>query len=103
MKIEDQLADILTKALGRVKFVEICPRVRVKKAWNEKRIKEENDGSDFPSMCMAGEHGITVVRKGEHPTLIHGALSASIAAPPTMTPCATQWHAEIHETNLCNH
>ena len=31
-KMKDQLADILTKALGRVKFMKLCARIRVKKA-----------------------------------------------------------------------
>ena len=44
----------------------------MKKAWDEKKIKEEKDGSDFPSMCMVGVHGTIMARKGEHPTCILG-------------------------------
>ena len=33
VKTEDQLADIVTKSLGRVKFVELSARIGVKKAW----------------------------------------------------------------------
>ena len=42
MKTEDQLADILIKTLRRVKFGELSERIEVKKAWDEKKIKEEN-------------------------------------------------------------
>ena len=38
VKIRDQLADILTKFLGRVKFVELCAIIGLKKAWDEKKI-----------------------------------------------------------------
>ena len=48
MKTDDQLTDILTKALGRVKFRKLSVRNRVKE-WDEKKIKEENVGSDFPT------------------------------------------------------
>ena len=47
VKTEDQLADILTKSLGRVKFVELSARIGVKKAWDLKKLKEENVGSEF--------------------------------------------------------
>ena len=47
MKTEDQLADILTKSLGRLKFVELSARIGVKKAWDMKKLKEENVGSEF--------------------------------------------------------
>ena len=56
MKTEDQSADVLNKALGRVKFVELCHQIRVKKALDEKKIKE-HVGSDFPSLGMSGMHG----------------------------------------------
>ena len=57
MNTEDQLADILTIALGKVKFLELYLKSRVKKAWDKKKIKEEDDGSDFPSICTAGTRG----------------------------------------------
>ena len=57
VKIEDQLVDILTKSFGRVKFGELSARIRVKKVWDEKKIKEENVGSDFPTWCMASARG----------------------------------------------
>ena len=47
VKTEDQLADILTKSLGRVKFVELSARIRVKKAWDMKKLKEETVGAEF--------------------------------------------------------
>ena len=49
MKTKDQLADVLMKALGRIKFVKLCKKIGVKKAWDEVRIKEEHEGSDSPS------------------------------------------------------
>ena len=49
VKTEDQLVDILTKSLGRVKFAELSERIGVKKPlcknWSEedmKKLKEEN-------------------------------------------------------------
>ena len=36
VNIEDQLADILTKSLGRLKFVELSAKIRVKKACDMK-------------------------------------------------------------------
>ena len=47
VKTEDQLADILTKSLGRVKFMELSSRIEVKKAWDMKKLKEENVGNEF--------------------------------------------------------
>ena len=47
MKTEDQLADILTKSLGRVKFVKLSAKIGVKKAWDMKKLKEENVGDEF--------------------------------------------------------
>ena len=35
LRTEDQLADILTKSLGRVKFLEMCERLGVVKVWME--------------------------------------------------------------------
>ena len=46
VKSEDQLADILTKSLGRVKFVELSARIGVKNAWDMKKVKEENAGDE---------------------------------------------------------
>ena len=91
MKIKDQLANILTKALGSVKFVELCVRNGVKKAWDEKKIKEENDGSDFPSQRMIGAHGTIVACKREHLARPCSAHSAGIVAPVEMVPSGTQW------------
>ena len=54
VKTKDQLADILTKALGRVKFVELSARIGVKKACDVNKIKEENVGGHFPPPCMSG-------------------------------------------------
>ena len=55
VKMEDQLADIHTE------FLKLCNKIRVKKAWDEQRIKEyvENDSSLF------GAGDVAVVR-GEH-------------------------------------
>ena len=47
VKAEDQLADILTKSLGRVKFVELSEKIGMKKAWDLKKLKEENVGDEF--------------------------------------------------------
>ena len=47
VKTEDQLADILTKSLGRVKFVELSAKIGVKKPWDMKKLKEENVGVEF--------------------------------------------------------
>ena len=48
VKVEDQLAGILSKALGRVKFGELSARIGIKKAWDKKKIKEENVEVIFP-------------------------------------------------------
>ena len=53
MKIEDQLVDILTIAMGTVKFLELCSQIGVNKAWDEEKI-EENVASDFLSRNLAG-------------------------------------------------
>ena len=47
MKTEDQLADTLTKSLERVKFMELGAIIGVKKAWDMKKLKEENVGDEF--------------------------------------------------------
>ena len=57
VKIEEKLVNILTKSLGSVKFMELCAKIEVKKANDEKKIKEENDGSDFPTYAMADVQG----------------------------------------------
>ena len=68
VKMEDQLADIHTDALGRLKFLKLCNKIRVKKAWDEKRIKEEyveNDSSLFGAGDIAvvrGEHHLATLR-----------------------------------------
>ena len=48
----------------------------------------ETDGSDFPSMCVAGGRGTAVTHKGEHPACTYGALSAGTVAPPRWCPVA---------------
>ena len=58
----------------------------------------ETDGSDFPSMCMAGGHGTAVTRKGEHPASTYSALSAGTVEPTQMVPCSVQWHAVASAT-----
>ena len=46
MQTNNQLADILVKILGRIKFVELCDKMGVKRAWDMGRIKEEQDGGE---------------------------------------------------------
>ena len=98
MKIEDQLADLLTKALGRIKFVEICARIGVNQAWDEKKIKEENVGRDFLSRSMASACGIAVVRKGEHPSRTDGAHLVGTVAPFEMAPHGVHWQVRATTT-----
>ena len=86
VKTKDQLADIFTKALGRVKFGDLSVRIEVKKVWEEKKIKEENVGSDFLTRFMAGVHGTAVVSRGEHPLRTHGAHSVGTVAPAERVP-----------------
>ena len=57
-------------------------RIGVRKARDKKKIKEENVGSDFPTLCTAGARGTAVAHKGEHPTCTHGAHSASECSWP---------------------
>ena len=92
MKIEDQLANILTKAFGRVKFGELSARIGIKKAWDKKKIKEENMGGNFPTWCMASVRGTTVARKGEHPARTQGAHSVGAVAPIEQAPRGVHWH-----------
>ena len=47
MQTNNQLEDILTKVLGRIKFVELCDKMGVKNAWDKGRIKEEHDGGEL--------------------------------------------------------
>ena len=49
MKTEDQLADILTKSLGRMKFMELSARIGEKKAWDMKKLEENVGLSLFSS------------------------------------------------------
>ena len=49
VKTKDQLADILTKALGRINFLEHCNKMGVKKVWDEAINNEEHDGCDSSS------------------------------------------------------
>ena len=86
MKTEDQLVDIVTKALGRVKFGELSARIGVKKAWDMKKIKEENVGGDFLPPCMAGVSGIAVARRGEHSSRTHHAHLVVTIAPAEVVP-----------------
>ena len=84
MKTEDQLADILTKALGSVKFGELSARIGVQKAWDETKISENNVRSDFSTWCTIGVRGTAVACKGEHLVCTQGAHSAAIVAPVEM-------------------
>ena len=52
VKTEDQLADIITKSLRRVKFVELSARIGVKKVWDMKKLKEENVKAEFSSAAV---------------------------------------------------
>ena len=63
VKTEDQLADILTKSLGRVKFVELSAKIRVKKAWDMKKLKEENVGDEF----LPPLHALVEIKSGKSP------------------------------------
>ena len=94
VKTKHQLAKILTKFLGRVKFLELCARNGVKKACDENKIKEERDGCNFPSLCKAGAHGTAMARKGEHPTWAYGAHSTAIVAPTEMVPSGARGHTK---------
>ena len=96
VKTEDQLVDILKKSLRRMKFVELYARNGVKEAWDEKKIKEENAGSDFPSQCRAGTRGTVVVHKGEHLACASVTHSMDMVAPTEMVPCGMYWHVETH-------
>ena len=81
MKTEVQLVDILIKALGGLKSVELCARNGVKKTWDEKKFKEEKDESDFLSPCTVGVRGTVVACRGEHPACDNGAHSTAEMAP----------------------
>ena len=72
VKTEHQLVDILIKALRRVKFGELSERIEVKKAWDEKKIKEESVNSDFLTSCTTSARGIAVAHRGEHLEWAHG-------------------------------
>ena len=39
---------VLTKVLGKIKFIELCLKIRVKKALDEVRIQEENERGNSP-------------------------------------------------------
>ena len=90
MKAEEKLVNIFKKALGIVKFLELCAKIGVKKVWDEKKIKGENDGRNFSSICMAGTCGTTIVCEGEHQMLTDGAHLAGIVAPTEMVPRGIQ-------------
>ena len=92
VKTEDQLADILIKTLRRVKFGELSERIEVKKAWDEKKIKEENVWSDFLTSCMAGARGTAVAHRWEHPACAHGARLAIPIALTEVVPTSAQRH-----------
>ena len=71
MKIEDQLVDILTQSLGRVKFAELSAKIGVNKVWDVKKINEENVGGDFPSLGMAGARGAPMGRREKATKLLN--------------------------------
>ena len=73
----------------------------MKLAWDKKKIKEENVGSDFPTLCMASVRGTAVTYKGKHLARTHGAHSANICSPVERVPCDTQWHEEARES-MCH-
>ena len=85
---EVQLVDIHIKALGRLKFVKLCERNGVKKAWDEKKFKEDKDGSDFISLCTVGTRGTPVARRGEHLVCASGA--SGTVATTEMAPYGAQ-------------
>ena len=97
MKTEDQLANILKKSLGKVKFAELSERIGAKKPlcknWSEedmKKLKEENVGAEYSSSGMAGASGEVVGCRGKHPSSPAGAHSAGTVAPPNLVPRGTQ-------------
>ena len=90
VKIEDQLVDILTKALGRANILELCAGIGAKKECDEKKIKEENVGSDFLPWSMAHACDTAVKHKGEHPMCPNGAQSMVIIA---LAKRLHAWHA----------
>ena len=85
LKTKDQLANILTKALGRVKFGGLSVRIGVKKARDVKKIKE-NVGGDFPPCFMASACGTTLVCTAKHPSRTHGVQSVVTIAPSEVVP-----------------
>ena len=73
----------------------------MKLTWDKKKIKEENVGSDFPTLCMAGVCDTTLTYKGKHLAHTHGAHSANIFSLVERVPCGTQWHEEARES-MCH-
>ena len=70
--------------------MELCARNGVKKAWDENKIKEENDGSDFSSSCTVGVRGTIVAGRGEHQAHTQSAHLGSTVAPTEMVPRGAQ-------------
>ena len=64
VKTEDQLADVLTKVLGKIKFTELCLKIRVKKAWDEVRIQEENERGNSPLVGIIGSTSAIATQNG---------------------------------------
>ena len=87
VKTKDQLADILTKALGRVKFLDLCAKIGVKKAWEEEKIKEDNLGIDFPSYGTTSRGDAATARAGKHPSRTNGMQSTGPPVPANEAPC----------------
>ena len=54
--------EILTKALERLKFVELYDKIGVKKVWDEEKIKEEYVVGDILSLSVIGARGLSVTR-----------------------------------------
>ena len=90
MKTKDQLANVLTKALERVKFLELCAKLGVKKALDEEKMKDENVGSDFLSLGTASQCGTIVVYTKENPLCTSRAQSTCATILPDEMPHGAQ-------------
>ena len=84
-----------------MKFAELSARIGVKKAWDVKKIKEENVGVDFYSSGKAGTCGAAVARRGERPARTSNDTSDGNVAPSRMVPRDAQWRAEARG-NVCH-
>ena len=100
VKTKDQLANVLTKALERVKFVDLCAKIGVQKALDEEKIKDENVGSAFLSLGTAGTCGTAVVCAKENSSCTSTAQSTCAIVLPDEMPCGAQCHtgasARVH-------